>query len=90
MRSKVAKVPVKDSTLCVVCEFALSKIEEELKDGATEVRKFVYQFLNYCGCCKNWLAMFPSSLAGNPQNPLSLIQLLYILESNPHPNLICT
>lgn len=36
MRSKVAKVSVKDSTLCVVCEFALSKLDEELKDDATE------------------------------------------------------
>jgi hypothetical protein len=48
VRSKVANVSVKDSTLCVVCEFALSKIDEELKDDATEVREFVYKFLKFC------------------------------------------
>jgi hypothetical protein len=47
MRNKVAKVSVKDSTLCVVCEFGLSKIDEELKDDATEVRKFVYKFMKF-------------------------------------------
>jgi hypothetical protein len=39
-RSKVTKASVQDSTICVLCEFALSKIDEELKDGATEVRKY--------------------------------------------------
>jgi hypothetical protein len=46
MKSKAAKV----SPLCVMCEFALSKIDEELKDGATEVRIFVYKFMKL-KCC---------------------------------------
>ncbi|KDR18348.1 Proactivator polypeptide, partial [Zootermopsis nevadensis] len=34
--AKAAKASFKDSTVCVLCEFVLSKIDEELKDGATE------------------------------------------------------
>lgn len=39
--AKAAKASFKDSTVCVLCEFVLSKIDEELKDGATEVRKLI-------------------------------------------------
>lgn len=40
-KARVTKASVQESTLCVLCEFALSKIDEELKDDATEVRKFI-------------------------------------------------
>jgi hypothetical protein len=48
VKARGAKASVQDSTLCVLCEFALSKIDEELKDDATEVRKFIQIFQMWC------------------------------------------
>ena len=40
VRSKGAKASGQESVLCVMCEFALSRIDQDLKDDATEVSKF--------------------------------------------------
>lgn len=31
----------KETALCVICEFVISKIDQDLKDDATEVSKFL-------------------------------------------------
>jgi hypothetical protein len=51
VRSRGAKASGQESVLCVMCEFALSKIDQELKDDATEVSKF----LKFCTLATNIL-----------------------------------
>jgi hypothetical protein len=51
VKSRGAKVSGKESVLCVMCEFVLSRIDQDLKDDATEVSKF----LKFCTLEKNIL-----------------------------------
>jgi hypothetical protein len=41
VKSRGAKASGKESVLCVICEFVLTKIDQDLKDDATEVSKFL-------------------------------------------------
>jgi hypothetical protein len=41
VKSRAAKASGQESVACVMCEFALTKIDQELKDDATEVSKFL-------------------------------------------------
>jgi hypothetical protein len=44
VKSRAAKASGQESVVCVMCEFALTTIDQDLKDDATEVSKF----LNFC------------------------------------------
>lgn len=48
VRSRGAKASGQESVLCVMCEFALSKIDQELKDDATEeeIKNYVKSMCN--------------------------------------------
>jgi hypothetical protein len=41
MKNEGAKASGHESVVCVMCEFALSRIAQDLKDDATEVSKFL-------------------------------------------------
>ena len=41
VKSRGAKASGHESVVCVMCEFALSRIAQDLKDDATEVSKFL-------------------------------------------------
>jgi len=41
VKSRGAKASGRESVMCVMCEFALSRIAQDLKDDATEVSKFL-------------------------------------------------
>jgi hypothetical protein len=41
VKNRGAKASGQESIVCVMCEFVLSKIEQDLKDDATEVSKFL-------------------------------------------------
>jgi len=41
VKSRGAKASGHESVLCVMCEFALSRIDQDLKDDVTEVSKFL-------------------------------------------------
>ena len=41
VKSRGAEVSGHESVVCVMCEFVLTKIDQDLKDDATEVSKFL-------------------------------------------------
>jgi len=41
VKNRGAKASGHESVLCVMCEFALARIDQDLKDDATEVSKFL-------------------------------------------------
>lgn len=41
VKRKGTKASGQESVLCVMCEFALTRIDQDLKDDATEVSKFL-------------------------------------------------
>jgi len=51
VKSRGAKASRDESVVCVMCEFALARIDQDLKDDATEVSKF----LKFCALENNIL-----------------------------------